>query len=199
MNASNGQLLEIECLRNKLDAVQKKLQDHEERWELVLQGTHEGIWDLKIATGELFVSQPWIALLGYAEHEVINRVEHWANLIHPEDRARVVQCYEDYIAGKIAHYAVELRIKRKDGSYQWMLSRGKLLRDQDGKAIRMAGSNTDISQRKYTEAELTESEQLLRSLIYVMPDLIFFKDHQGIYRLVILLFRSLSVGLGKKF
>lgn len=183
MNASNGQLLEIECLRNELKAAQKKLQDHEERWELVLQGTNEGIWDLKIATGELFMSQPWIALLGYEEHEVINRVEHWADLIHPEDRARVVQCYEDYIAGKIAHYAVELRIKRKDGSYQWILSRGKLLRDQDGNPIRMAGSNTDISQRKYTEAELTESAQLLRSLIYVMPDLIFFKDHQGIYRL----------------
>jgi PAS domain S-box-containing protein len=183
MNAPDGQLLEIECLRNELEAVQKKLRDHEERWELVLQGTNEGIWDLKIATGELFISRPWTALLGYEEHEVINRIEHWVDLIHPEDQARVVQCYEDYVAGKIAHYAVELRIKRKDGSYQWMLSRGKLLRDQDGNPIRLAGSNTDISQRKCAEAELTESEQLLRSLIDVMPDLIFFKDCQGIYRL----------------
>lgn len=174
---------EIEQLKAELAGLKERLHNQEQRWELVLQGTNEGIWDWNILTGDFFVSPRWQAMLGYGENDLPNRIEAWADLLHPEDRDRTTQVASDYLNQKIPNYAVECRLKRKDGQYQWILSRGHVLRDKEGNPIRMAGSNTDINRRKQTEAALNSEQQLLRSFIDAIPDPIFFKDAQGVYRL----------------
>ncbi len=174
---------EIEALKAELESLKQRLYIQEQRWELVLEGTNEGIWDWNILTGELLVSSRWQEMLGYNENDVPNRIEAWADLLHPDDRERATQIASDYLNQKIPAYAVECRLKRKDGRYQWILSRGQVLRNEQGIPIRMAGSNTDIDQRKQTEAALNSEQQLLRSLIDAIPDPIFFKDAQGVYRL----------------
>ena len=174
---------ENQQLRAELAAVKQCLANQEERWNLVLQGTNEGIWDWNILTGDLFISPRWKKLLGYQDSELANRIEIWEDLLHPEDKDIVNQTAEAYLSENRPNYAVEFRLRCKDGSYRWVLSRGQVLRDKSGTPIRMAGSNTDISQQKKTEAALDNEQQLLRSLIDSIPDLIFFKDAQGIYRL----------------
>ena len=170
-------------LEAELARLRQTLLNNEQRWELVLAGTNEGIWDWDMVTGELFISPRWKALLGYSETEIPNHIEAWDLLMHPEDRARVEATFQAYLAGHIATYSVEMRLRRKDGSYQWICSRGKVLRNEQGEPIRMAGSNMDISRRKKTEAELNQEQQLLRSLMNAIPDLIFFKDCYGRYQL----------------
>jgi two-component system sensor histidine kinase/response regulator len=174
---------ENQQLRAELAAVKQRLANQQERWNLVLQGTNEGIWDWNILTGDLFISPRWKNLLGYQDNELPNRIETWEALLHPEDKDIVSQTAEAYLSQNRPNYAVEFRLRCKDGSYRWVFSRGQVLRDKNGTPIRMAGSNTDITQRKATEAALNYEQQVLQSLIESIPDLIFFKDKEGIYRL----------------
>ena len=174
---------ENQQLRAELAAVKQCLANQEERWNLVLQGTNEGIWDWNILTGDLFISPRWKNLLGYQDNELPNRIETWETLLHPKDKDIVNQTAEAYLSQNRPNYAVEFRLRCKDGSYRWVFSRGQVLRDKNGTPIRMAGSNTDITQSKATEAALNYEQQVLQSLIESIPDLIFFKDKEGIYRL----------------
>ena len=174
---------ENQQLRAELAAVKQCLANQEERWNLVLQGTNEGIWDWNILTGDLFISPRWKNLLGYQDNELPNRIETWETLLHPKDKDIVHQTAEAYLSQNRPNYAVEFRLRCKDGSYRWVFSRGQVLRDKNGTPIRMAGSNTDITQSKATEAALNYEQQVLQSLIESIPDLIFFKDKEGIYRL----------------
>lgn len=153
----------------------------EERWQLVLKGTNDGIWDWNLVSNELFVSPRWKEMLGYANHELPSHFNTWYSLLHPKDKAQVVQTLEDYLAQKIPYYAVEFRLKTKGGSYKWILSRGMAIWDQEGNPLRIAGSHTDISEQKEIEESLELEKTLLRSVIDCIPDAIFYKDHRGIY------------------
>ncbi len=179
---------EIEKLKAQLADFQplhqnllQKIQDIQERWDLVLQGTNDGIWDWNIQTNALFISPRWQEMLGYQPSELVSHFETWHSLLHPQDRERVLQSLQDYLAQKVPSYAVEFRLKSKGGSYQWILSRGQAKWDNQGRPIRMAGSHTDISERKMIEESLELEKTLLRSIIDCIPDSIFYKNHRGIY------------------
>lgn len=158
-----------------LQTMQSDLAESEARWQLVLQGTNDGIWDWNIATGYLFMSDRWKAMLGYRDEELSPHIDTWINLLHPEDRARTKEAVDAHFNRQNPHYELEFRLRCQNSSYKWILSRGQALWDDTGKPIRMAGSHTDISDRK------TE-QTFLRSLIDSIPDLIFYKDCQGYYK-----------------
>ena len=189
MTASDSQLTPVD-LQEQIAQLQQVIEEQNERWQLVVEGTNEGIWDWNIRTGEFFTSPRLKAIFGYAEGDLIDSIQVWSDLIHPEDRERMTLAIQQYLAGEIAQYAEEVRIQCKDGHYHWILTRGKLLRDAQGNPVRLAGSNTDIHHRKQVEEARQQSEQLLRSLMDSIPDLIFFKDTQGIYRLCNQAFRD---------
>jgi PAS domain S-box-containing protein len=141
------------------------LRESDQRWQFALESVGDGIWDWNAQTNEVFFSQQWKALLGYADDEIENKFESWENLVHPDD---IAQSYEDInkcLNRETLFYENEHRLRCKDGSYKWILARGRVFEwDVNGHALRMMGTHTDLSARKQAEAQLKHiNEELLRA------------------------------------
>ena len=130
------------------------LAESEERYALAMAGANDGLWDWDFRTGRLYVSARWRAMLGYDESDVGALPEEWLTRIHPADRARVQQALDAHLGGRTPHFESEHRIRAGDGLYRWMLVRGLAVRGLDGAPTRLAGSQTDITERKRTESQL---------------------------------------------
>ncbi len=141
--------------------IEAELKDNQERWELASRGSNDGIWDWNMRTNQVFFSDRWKEMRGYAADEISNDLSHWSNSIHPEDFEQVQTRLQDHLGGKTPFFSVEYRVRRKDGTYMWILDCGQALWDQNGHVIRMAGSETDITKRKQSETELRKSQSLL--------------------------------------
>ena len=160
-------------------AKQTQLRQSEERWQLALKGNNDGIWDWDIAAGEIFYSARWKEILGYGEHEIKDNKREWEKRLHPEDRERVTQATEAHLKQKSSFFAEEYRLRCKDGHYKWILDRGQALWDSHGTPIRMVGSHTDISDRKYNEFIIQQQEKFLRSIYNGVEAGIFVVDVLG--------------------
>ncbi|MUG99886.1 PAS domain-containing protein [Scytonema sp. UIC 10036] len=130
------------------------LRESEERWHLALRGSNDGIWDWNVRTNKVFFSTRWKEMRGFGEHEIGDAVEEWSSRIHPDDYNRVLTAVADHFARKTPFFQQEYRVKRKDGSYMWILDKGQALWDEAGNVIRMAGSESDITEHKQTEEQL---------------------------------------------
>jgi PAS domain S-box-containing protein len=137
----------------------RALEASEERFKLAVRGTNDGIWDWDIRSGEVFFSPPWKSMIGYEDEELENTFASFEKLLHPDDRDRVLKTLDDYLNTRIPRYAVEFRFRHKDGSWRWILARGRALRDADGRPYRMAGSHTDVTERKHDEEELHQARE----------------------------------------
>ncbi|MDP2384081.1 MAG: PAS domain S-box protein [Nitrospirota bacterium] len=159
--------------------IEQALRSSEERWQLALQGSNDGIWDWNISTGEVFFSPRWKALRGFDDHEITNHVDEWQCRIHPEDLERVLRSLDAYLTKQASEFCEEYRVQRKDGSYMWILDRGAALWADDGTALRMAGSESDITARKQAEDTLRDSEARSRSIVETALDAIIAIDMDG--------------------
>jgi PAS domain S-box-containing protein len=139
-----------EFVRQSGEALRKS----EERWQLALSGTNDGIWDWDIRSGEIFFSERWKGMLGYTPEEVSNERSVWESLVHPGDLEGVKRALEEHLEGSSEFFVSEYRMKSKSGEYRWVLSRGRALFASAGEAIRISGSHTDINDRKRAEAEI---------------------------------------------
>jgi PAS domain S-box-containing protein len=139
--------------------IEDALRASEERWHLAVRGSNDGIWDWNIQTGDVFFSSRWKAMRGFDDHEIKNDVNEWRSRIHPDDLGRVLQSIDAYLAKHAQEFCEEYRVQRKDGSYMWILDRGMALWADDGTLLRMAGSESDITERKRTEEALRVSEE----------------------------------------
>jgi len=138
----------LEIVRQQQD----DLRNSEFRWKFAIEGAGDGVWDRNLQTGEESYSRRWKEMLGYAEDEILPSHQEWVSRLHPDDRPAVLASDADYIAGKAASYEVEYRLRCKDGSYKWILSRGMIVsRDPSGNPLRTIGTHTDITQRKKSE------------------------------------------------
>lgn len=133
----------------------------DEHWPFVLEVAGDGVWDWNCNTDKVFFSPQWKAMLGYREEDIGDNLEEWHMRVHPDDKK---QCHEDiqrHFHGKTRYYANEHRVLCKDGSYKWVLSRGKIIQwAEDGKPLRVIGTNTDLSDRKQIEVELLRAHKL---------------------------------------
>ncbi|QKD83885.1 PAS domain-containing protein [Thermoleptolyngbya sichuanensis A183] len=144
----------------------------EERWQLALQGTNDGIWDWNFQTGEVFFSDRCKEMLGFDADQFMDSPKVWESLIHPDDLPAVTAAFYEHLEGKALFYTLEHRLQCKDGTYKWVLSRGQALRNEAGTVTRMAGSINDITERKHAEAALNESRRQFRNLVENSPDII---------------------------
>lgn len=140
---------------------QRQIEAQKTQFELAIAGSNDGIWDWNIETGDLFLSSHWKAMLGYEDHELANHFSTFMQLLHPDDHKRVFDYVDDYFSGNIESYEIEFRMLHKDRSVRWILARGAALRNSEGKPYRMAGSHTDISERKSAEEELVRTRFIL--------------------------------------
>lgn len=158
LSAMNEELMaQEEELRNSLVELQKHqemLKKSEERYRLVLEGANDGLWDWDIIANTAYISERWKNVIGLEKQEISHYYETLIKRIHPGDVKRVVKNLDTHIKEKTPHYACEYRMKLNNGKYIWILSRGKASWDREGKAVRIAGSHTDITERKRTENRL---------------------------------------------
>jgi len=130
---------------------QEGLKESEERYALAALGANDGLWDWNLVTNALYFSPRWKAMVGCQNDEIIDKPEEWFERIHTADRERVKEEIAAHQRGLTPHFESEHRVRHKDGTYRWMLSRALAIRDHSEKPVRMAGSQTDITEGKVSD------------------------------------------------
>ncbi len=147
-----------------------QLKESEERWKFALEGSGDGAWDWDAQTNKVFFSSRWKHMLGYADHEIGETLDEWDSRVHPDDKARVYEEIDKHFRGKTPCYISEHRVRCKNGTYKWILDRGKVLSwTPDGKPLRVVGTHTDITEQKETEAHRKSVQQRFESLFEHAP------------------------------
>lgn len=141
----------------ELRQAQESLRLSEERWAFALEGSGDGVWDWDIAKDEILLSKRWKTMLGYEEHEIGNQINEWFSRIHPDDFISVMENVKANMDGRLSNSSNEHRVQCKDGGFLWILERGMVVqRDDQGQALRMVGTSTDISERRQIERMKSE-------------------------------------------
>jgi diguanylate cyclase (GGDEF)-like protein/PAS domain S-box-containing protein len=140
--------------RAKRRSAEAALHESEERYALAAQGANDGLWDWDLKTDRIYFSARWRSMLGYAGDEIGDRPTEWLARVHPADVERLRTEIAAHLEGRSAHFESEHRLQHKDGTYRWVVSRGLAVLDTEGTAYRMAGSLTDVSERKMVEERL---------------------------------------------
>ena len=150
----------LQALANVLSATIGRIQadealhKSEERYMLVATSANDGLWDWNLKLNSIYYSPRWKEMLGYSDDEIKNDIDEWLQRLHPDDAKRVrVALSPSFNAGE-SRFEIEFRIRHKDNSYRWVLTRGTVIHDAEGVAYRMAGSLTDITERKKAEQQL---------------------------------------------
>ena len=151
----------------------------EERLKLVMEANEDGLWDWDIGRGQIYFSPRWKSMIGYAPQELQDSVEIWRELMHPDDREGVERRLLDHCSGATPDYEVEFRLRRKDGQWQWILSRGKVVeRDEAGRPLRMLGTHRDIAERKRWEVELLGAKEAAEAANRAKSDFVANMSHE---------------------
>ncbi|MBN1863303.1 MAG: PAS domain S-box protein [Victivallales bacterium] len=146
---------------------EEQLKLSREQFALAVQGSNDGIWDWDLRSNSLYLSPRWKEQLGFKDDELENRFETFSGNLHPEDKPFVMDYVDRYLRGEMELYNVEFRMLHRDGGWRWILARGSAVRNEDGLPVRMAGSHTDITDRKVAEKELlrqTRMQELLTGI-----------------------------------
>jgi diguanylate cyclase (GGDEF)-like protein/PAS domain S-box-containing protein len=137
---------------SRIESRERALKESEERYALAARGANDGLWDWNLANDQIYFSPRWNHMLGYPVSGVWSGPEEWFSHIHVGDRERVRAGIVAHRDGKTPEFVSEYRMRHKSGGYIWTLSRGIAVRDPSGKAVRMAGSQTDITEGKISDA-----------------------------------------------
>ena len=150
------------------------LRESEERYALALRGANDGIFDWNLRTGEIYFSERWKQMLGCGNAEVKACPREWFERVHQDDLAALQAAIASHWDGSTEHFEIEHRMRHADGGWRWMLSRGIAIRHPNGKATRMAGSMTDVTQRKEVEEQLLN--EALHDALTGLPNRALFID-----------------------
>jgi PAS domain S-box-containing protein len=162
--------------------VEEALRESQQRLDLALSGAGLGSWDWDLPTRRAVFDKRWAAMLGFFSEEIEPHVKGWENLIHSEDKPRVMEILDAHLKGRKPMFEAEYRLRAKSGEWQWILTRGRVVeRDEHGKPVRVAGTNLDITERKQAELALSLSEGRFQAIFEGAQDLIFMKDRHLTY------------------
>ena len=165
-------------MAHDLSAFTTKLRQSEERFELAVGGSNEAIWDWDIQTNRLYLSPRLAALLGYEERDLPGLFNALQQLIHPDDRTCFAESIDQHIR-RDKPFQIELRLKKKDGGWLWVLGRGKAVRNQNKVATRMAGSFADVSEKKAAALALRREKDRLHVTLQSIADAVITTDNSG--------------------
>jgi diguanylate cyclase (GGDEF)-like protein/PAS domain S-box-containing protein len=133
---------------------EERLRESEERYALAARGANDGLWDWDLKKNEVHYSQRWKSMVGAVDSEVGTGPDEWLGRVHSEDVVNLRAQLADHLEGRVAHFECEYRIRHSSGGYRWVLTRGIAVRDGEGRATRIAGSQSDITERKRAERQL---------------------------------------------
>ena len=165
----------------KLRRTQELVRESEERFALAMAANKDGIWDWNILTNEVYYSPGYKAMLGYFDEDLPSHVDSWTELIHKDDQAHAYAKNKECIENKIDNFEVEFRMQAKDGSWKWILGRGDAVeRDENGQALRMVGTHTDITELKNSLEENRYLRNQLKTIVDSMPFIVVGLDESGL-------------------
>jgi len=142
----------LKVLATTLSEVSAESDHKEMTWLYALEGNRDGVWDWNAVTNEVFFSKRWKEMLGFEENEISNDLSEWDKRVHPDDKDDVYVRLNHHLDGETPFYQHEHRVQCKDGSYKWILDRGKVISwTEGGKPLRVVGTHTDVTLRKEIE------------------------------------------------
>ncbi|MEB3360278.1 MAG: GAF domain-containing protein [Synechococcales bacterium] len=152
----------------------KQTQRQAVRWQTALEGAEDGVWDWNNETNEVFFSERWKAMLGYEDHEIGNHLSEWDSRVHPDDRQAVYADLQKHFTGQTSIYQNEHRVLTKDGTWKWVLDRGKVVAwGADGTPLRMVGTHVDITERYLLEQHLRDRDEMLQKISQQVPGVVY--------------------------
>ncbi len=164
----------------ELATANQALQASEERLRLVIEATSDAIWDWNLRSNDLYFSERWYTMLGYAPGEFAAAYDSWRERVHPDDVAAAEAALQAHLDGRLPEYNVEFRLRTHSGSWHWIHARGRVVeRDATGAPLRMVGTHVDIDTRKRAEDALRYSEARHRHLVESSPICIHEIDMNG--------------------
>ncbi len=167
------------ALQNRKQA-EAELRLSQERLQLALQASDEGLWDWQIDTGEVYRSRRYLEILGYENEDAYKNVGAWEKAIHPDDKPRVLDLLNAHLQDSSVQFACEYRMRTQSDEWKWIADYGKVVsRDRQDKPLRMIGTYKDIGDRKQTEEKLRQSEITKRAMLQAIPDLLIRMRDDG--------------------
>ena len=172
-----GILLSRRMVRYRENAEQA-LKLSQERFNLAVTGSNDGLWDWNIASGEMYYSPRFEDLLGFAESEMGQSIDMLMSRVHPDDKAAIDEAFSNHL--KLgAPFDVEMRLLTKSEDYRWFRSRGQSVRSPTGKAVRMAGAITDMTDRRQAAADLFAAKERALVTLASIADGVITTDPDG--------------------
>ena len=135
-------------------SAEQALRESEKRYALAARAVNDGLWDWDLVSDRVYYSPRWKMALGYNEDELQGRPSEWMSRVHPDDHPALTQAVKGHLDGDAPQLEIEQRVRHRDGSFRWMLTRGVAVRDDQGRAVRLVGSQSDITERKQAEKKL---------------------------------------------
>jgi len=172
---------ELTQTNDELYNLKLKLEQKEERLNLVIKGSNDAPWDWNLMTNKLYYSPRWFEQIGFSPDEKSDDYSLWSNRIHPDDDVRVKEFLKEMLEKKMESYEYEFRLLHKNGHYVPVLSRGFISRDENDKPFRISGTNMDLTELKKAELELKQSKDQLSALLDAIPDMMFVQNTEGVY------------------
>lgn len=165
---------ELRAQYDELQYNEEALRNSEERYKLALECANASIWEWNFITDNFYASDKLVEITGYKLNININLTNVLRELIHPEDLPKVSEDLHKHINNEISALNIEYRLKNSEGSYVWVLCKGKAVRDSKGNVIKISGSVSDITERKISEEKI--KFMAYYDLLTKLPNIVLFKE-----------------------
>jgi PAS domain S-box-containing protein/putative nucleotidyltransferase with HDIG domain len=165
--------------KNDFADSQSEIKDQNIQMHQAIRASNIGLWDWYIKPNVIFFSPEWKRQLGYEVDEISNDIKEWEDRLHPDDRQKATEYVNSFLKKPFPYYETEFRLRHKDGSYRWILSRAEAYLDENGLPERMTGCHIDITDRKLAENELRQANEFSEKIIEMAPLAFVLLDKNG--------------------
>jgi diguanylate cyclase (GGDEF)-like protein/PAS domain S-box-containing protein len=177
-NEAKESLDTIQQERAKREEAERALAESRERYDLTARSINDGVWDWDLRSHEVYFSPRWLNMLGHEGSEsLLAHPREWLDRVHPDDRARLRELILNHVEGGATRLEAEYRIRHEDGQYRWASCRGLAVRDGEGKACRIVGSQTDVTARRLAEEQA--AHDAMYDVLSGLPNRALFVDRVG--------------------